>query len=80
MTNTNNVGVPIALMSTSTTQHSNHSNNNTSNNKVQSTITTHPSTTNNIDQINLQTANQIDALNVYEVNSAKHKYNIYICK
>ncbi len=48
MTNTNNVDVPIALMSTSTTQHSNHSNNNTPNNKVQSTITTHPSTTNNI--------------------------------
>ncbi len=48
MTNANNVDVPIALMSTSTTQHSNHSNNNTPNNKVQSTITTHPSTTNNI--------------------------------
>ena len=42
MTNTNNVDVPIVLMSTSTTQHSNHSNNNTPNNKVQSTITTHP--------------------------------------
>ncbi len=48
MTNTNNVDVPIALMSTSTIQHSNHSNDNTPNNKVQSTITTHPSTTNNI--------------------------------
>ncbi len=44
MTNTNNV----ALMSTSTTQHSNHSNNNTPNNKVLSTIKKHPSTTNNI--------------------------------
>ncbi len=48
MTHTNNVNFPIALLSKSTTQHSNHSNNTTPNNKVQSTITTHPSTTNNI--------------------------------
>ncbi len=40
---TNNANFPIALLSTSST----HSNNTTPNNKVQSTITTRPSTTNN---------------------------------
>ncbi len=44
MTNINNVHSPIALLSTYTTQYSNRSNNN----KVQSTMTTHPSTSNNI--------------------------------
>ncbi len=44
MTNINNVHSPIALLSTSTTQHSNRP----KTNKVQSTMTTHPSTSNNI--------------------------------
>ncbi len=81
MTNTNNVHSPIALLSTSTTQYSNRSHNNTPDNRVQSTMTTHPSTSNNIIN-NIRSTSKQPIRRSQRIRSQQREtiYNIYICK